>query len=174
VSRPHRKPRSLRLLAVGWLLASVGCGGQEAALTLPTPAELEGLYGPSVGVELSGNVVEVRAVQPADQLRRGGAVWAKVGPYIYLFSPQTRDLLTSWTGVAGVRVTTVDGRGRLVGRAVLERGTLNSVTWKKAINLAGRARLEGTERPSYILDLIEYGEETVEHEYGATYVREDR
>jgi hypothetical protein len=169
----RRALRSRALFAVAWVVAT-GCGGQEPALRLPTPAELEGIYGPSVEVELSGNVVDVRAVQPADQLRRGGSTWAKVGPYIYLFSPQTRDLFATYTGVAAVRVTTVDGRGRLVGRAILARGALNSVTWKKAINLAGRARLEGTERPSYILDLIEYGEETVEHEYGATYVREDR
>ena len=169
----RRALRSRLLFAVAWV-AATGCGGQEPALQLPTPDELEGIYGPSVGVELSGNVVDVRAVQPPDQLRRGGSTWAKVGPYVYLFSPQTRDLFATYTGVAAVRVTTVDGRGRLVGRAILARGALNSVTWKKAINLAGRARLEGTERPSYILDLIEYGEETVEHEYGATYVREDR
>lgn len=171
---PLRGRRFGLVLAVALLASTAGCGEPEPSLTLPTPADLEGLYGPSVQVDLSGNVVDVRAVQPADQLRRGGAVWAKVGPYIYLFSPQTRDLFETYTGIGGVRVTTVDGRGRLVGRAILERGTLNSVTWKRAINLAGRARLEGTQRPSYILDLIEYGEETVEHEYGTTYVGESR
>lgn len=164
-------PAFVRLVAV---LAAAACGGGEPALTLPGAADLEGLYGPGVSVELTGNVVDVRAVQPADQLRRGGATWAKVGPYIYLFSPQTRDLFEAWTGIGGVRATTVDGRGTLVGRALLERGTLNSVTWTKAINLAGRARLEGTRRPSYILDLIGYGEDLVEHEYGSAYVGEDR
>jgi hypothetical protein len=73
-----------------------------------------------------------------------------------------------------VRVTTVDGRERLVARALLSQGTLNSVTWNKAIGLAGRARLEGTQRPSYILELIDYGEEQAEYEYGSTYVKEGR
>lgn len=143
-------------------------------LTLPTAEEIHGIYGPSAEVTLKGNVVDVSVVQAADQLRRGGSVWAKVGPYIYLFTPQTQELFESYPGLGGVQVTTLDGRGRLIARAMLERGTLNGVTWKRAIGLAGRARIEGTQRPSYILDLIEYGEDLVEHEYSSRYVKDDR
>ena len=60
----------------------------------------------------------------------------------------------------------------MVARAILPQGTLNSVTWPRAVNLVGKARLEGTSRPSYILDLIEYGEETAEHEYSTRYVKD--
>jgi hypothetical protein len=151
----------------------VGCA-DEPGLTLPDDASLRGIYGENVQVSLKGNVVDVVVRQPADQLRRGGATWARVGPYIYLFSPQTRQLFEKYTGLGGVRVTTLDGRDRLVARALLPQGALNSVTWNKAIGLAGRARLEGTERPSYILELIDYGEELVEHEYGSNYVKETR
>ncbi len=100
-------------------------------------------------------------------------MWAKVGPYIYLFTPQTQELFEHYPGIGGVQVTTLDGRERMIARAMLERGTLNSVTWKRAIGLAGRARLEGTQRPSYILDLIQYGEDLVEHEYSSRYVKDD-
>ena len=140
-------------------------------LRLPTEADLAGLYGDGPKVSLNGNVVDVEVYQAADQLRRGGATWAKVGPFIYLFSPQTQDIFESWSGVGGVRVTTTDGRGRRVARAMLPRGTLNGVTWPRAINLVGKARLEGTRRPSYILDLIEYGEETADYEYSTRYVK---
>ncbi|MEJ2481841.1 MAG: hypothetical protein P8049_01580 [Gemmatimonadota bacterium] len=159
-------------LTIG-LSIPVGCAS-EPGLTLPDEGSLEGIYGDNVEVTLTGNVVDVVVRQPADQLRRGGATWAKVGPYIYLFSPQTRQLFEGYTGLGGVRVTTVDGRDRLVARALLPRATLNSVTWNKAIGLAGRARLEGTQRPTYILELIDYGEEQVEHEYGSYYVKEGR
>jgi hypothetical protein len=159
-------------LAVAPFIAS-GCAG-EPGLTLPDEGSLKGIYGENVEVTLKGNVVDVVVRQPSDQLRRGGATWAKVGPYIYLFSPQTRKLFEDYTGLGGVRVTTVDGRDRMVARALLPQGTLNSVTWNKAIGLAGRARLEGTQRPSYILELIDYGEEQAEHEYGSDYVKEGR
>lgn len=171
---------AIRGRVVWLLLVSLGITGGLAAcegepdLTLPSPEELEGVYGPAVDVELKGNVVDVHVIQPADQLRRGGAVWAKVGPYIYLFTPQTQQLFDSYPGLGGVQVTTMDGRERLIARAMLESRTLNGVTWRKAIGLAGRARMEGTQRPSYILDLIQYGEDLVEHEYSSRYVKDQR
>lgn len=162
---------ALASLGITWGLAACK---SEPDLTLPVPEELQGVYGPSVDVELKGNVVDVHVIQPADQLRRGGSVWAKVGPYIYLFTPQTQQLFDSYPGLGGVQVTTLDGRERLIARAMLERGTLNGVTWRKAIGLAGRARLEGTQRPSYILELIDYGEDLVEHEYSTRYVEDEQ
>jgi hypothetical protein len=161
----------LALLGMTW--AGAACRSAPD-LTLPEPEALEGIYGPGVAVELKGNVVDVHVIQPADQLRRGGAVWAKVGPYIYLFTPQTQQLFEDYPGLGGVQVTTLDGRERLIARAMLQSGTLNGVTWRKAIGLAGRARMEGTQRPSYILDLIEYGKDLVEHEYSSRYVKDQR
>jgi hypothetical protein len=173
---PLRLPAGSRLvrgaLVLALLSAGVGACEEEPGLQLPAAEQLEDLYGPGVSVELKGNVVDVVVRQPADQLRRGGSTWAKVGPYIYLFSPQTQKLFEDFSGLGGVRVTTLDGRDRLVARALLPQGTLNSVTWKKALGLAGRARLEGTQRPTYILELIDYGEDLVEHEYGSNYVRD--
>lgn len=172
----HRLARTCRpvvsrtaLLAAA-VLAIASCEAQDE-LRLPGESELTGLYGDGPSVVLNGNVVDVEVYQSADQLRRGGSTWAKVGPFIYLFSPQTKDVFESFSGVGGVRVTTLDGRGRMVARAMLPRATLNSLTWPRAINLVAKARLEGTRRPSYILDLIEYGENTAEYEYSSRYVK---
>jgi len=154
------------------VLASTTACAERPQLTLPTDAELAGLYGEGSTVTLNGNVVDVQVNQPADQLRRGGSTWAKVGPFIYLFSPQTQEIFETWSGVGGVRVTTTDGRDSLVARAMLPRATLNSLTWPRALHLVGKARLEGTRRPSYMLDLIEYGEENAEYEYSTRYVQD--
>lgn len=166
----------LALVVAGLLVAGammpVACRPREN-VTLPTASVLDTVYGRAVDVSLNGNVVEVRLTQDAEQLRRGGSVWAKAGPYIYLFTPQTRDLLVNFGGIGGVRVTTLDGSGDLVARALLERGTLSSITWKKAINTAAQARVNGTKRPQTMVDLAEYGEEHTNYEYGRKYIRSD-
>jgi hypothetical protein len=161
-------------------LARIACAvvllaGCEPAVdtSLPSDAELAGRFGPTVDLRMNGNVVEVSVSQSPEQLRRGGPIWAKAGPYIYLFTPQTQALFEEFGGVAAVRVTTVDGRDRLVARAMLERTRLNSVTWRRAINVAGRARVEATTRPNTMVDLIEFGEETTSFEYSDRYVRND-
>jgi hypothetical protein len=153
----------------------IGIGGCEAEprRELPTEAALDSVYGEPIDISLNGNVVEIVVTQDADQLRRGGSVWAKAGPYIYLFTPQTQELLEAYGGIGGVRVTTLDAHRRLVARALLERGTLNSVTWPRAINVAGRARVEGTQRPQTMVNLAKYGEEHTSFEYSRQYVGSD-
>ena len=168
------RARSWRLVAglIGFALATTGCA-PEPDRELPAEAALDSIYGGDVEITLNGNVVELTVTQDGAQLRRGGSIWAKAAPYIFLFTPQTRDLLERYGGIGGVRVTTVDGQGRFVARALLERATLNSVTWTRAINVAGRARVDGTRRPQTMLDLAEYGEEHTEFEYSREYVRSD-
>ena len=155
------------------LLAAVGACEPAVDLRLPSEAELAGLFGAGVELRLNGNVVEIQASQSPEQLRRGGPIWAKAGPYIYLFTPQTQSLFEDYGGVAGARVTTVDGRDRMIARALLRRSRLNSVTWRRAINVAGRARVEATTRPNTMVDLIEFGEENTEFTYSDRYVRTD-
>ena len=166
------KRRYAPIAIVAALTATVAgaCRG-EADPQLPTNAEIRNLYGPAADVLLKGNVVDVQVVQENSQLQRGGAVWAKVGPYIYLFSPPTQKLFELFPGLAGVRVRTVDESGTWVADALLRRGALNSVTWKTAMLKSARARSEGTKRPSYIIDLTRYGEEQTEFKYNSKYVR---
>lgn len=163
-----------RFLSAAWtaavLVVASACQA-DGDPQLPTNAEIRGVYGPTADVILKGNVVDVEVVQEAYQLQRGGAVWAKVGPYIYLFSAPTQGLFDLFPDLAAVRVRTVDESGDWVADALLRRSTLNGITWKQAMLKAAKARAEGTKRPSYIIDLIHYGEEQTDFKYNSKYVR---
>lgn len=153
------------------LLAAAGCQSEQE-LELPAPSELEGLYGERTEVGLEGNVVDVEATQDSDQLRRGGSLWARVGPYIYAFSPQTQEIFQKWSGVAAVRVRTVTPDGTEIARAMLRRDELTSVTWREAKARVVRARKEGTEKPGYLGDLVDYGEDHTQYEYSEQFVEQ--
>lgn len=156
-----------RTAGLAALLALASCG--EDDLTLPSPSEIEGMYGSGAEVRLNGNVVDVRVEQEADQLRRGGPLWARVGPYIYLFSPQTRELLQRHDGVAAVRVRTVAPDGERIAEALLPRDTLTSVTWREATQRVAKARQEGTANPAYLEALVRFGEDYARFEYAERY-----
>lgn len=153
------------------ILAAGGCTAPRDA-TLPTPEEAVSYYSYQGGLEarLSGNVVEIIASQPADQLRRGGSLWAKVGPFVLLFTEETHRLLEDYPGVAGVRVVTRIRNGPEVARALLSRTELTGVLWRRSLNIAGKARLDGTRRPSLLEDLVRWGEDHTEFEYNPRYV----
>ncbi len=166
-----RRLRRLRGAAfVGLALALVGC--EEPDLTLPTDAQVAEYFSASqiASAEMVGNVAQITIAQSASQLRRGGRLWAKMGPYIYLFSQPTQDLFRDFGGLAAVRVVTTVGNAE-VARALLARPTLNDITWRRALNVAGRARLEGTQKLTLLEDLIEFGEDHTEFEYNARYTR---
>ncbi len=88
----------IHLLAMSFILAPLGC--EEVDLALPSDSEAGAHYASSsdLTVRVSGNVVELTVDQPIRQVRRGGSLWAKVGPYIYLFSDQTEGLLREYPG----------------------------------------------------------------------------
>jgi hypothetical protein len=157
-------------MAGALLLAVMACRGESGAL--PEPDAVAEYYPTSgdLTVEMNGNVAEVSVQQPGEQLARGGALWAKVGPYIFLFSEGTRDLFADHPALAGVRVITRTGQGREVARALLQRDALNDIGWRRALNLAGRARLEGTERVGLIEELVRWGEEQTTFRYDTDYV----
>lgn len=173
--RGLRGSRRLRgWVALGLLPAALALGAcAEEELVVPTAEQVAGYYTSSsiTGVDMKGNVAEVTVRQDAAQLRRGGSMWARVGPYVYLFSQSTQDLFRDFNGLAGVRVVTRVGDAE-VARALLARDALNDITWKRALNVNGLARRDGTARPALIEDLIEYGEDhAAEHEYNARFVR---
>lgn len=147
-------------------LISLACQ-EEGNLALPDESDVEAAYTYEgrLSASMSGNVAEVRIVQADRQLRRGGTLWAKVGPYILLFSQETQDLFRKYPGLAGVRVITTNASGTEVARALLPRAALNDLTWKRALNIAGLARRDGTRRPTLLESLVRWGEDHTEYEY---------
>ncbi len=152
-------------------LVLTGCG-QQKPLTLPTTAQVRSQYDykGKMTVDMNGNVAEITVDQPVEQLRRGGTLWAKVGPYIFLFNSDTQKLFQDFPGLAGVRVITKLAGGHEIARAMLPRDTLNDLTWKRALNVAGHARKEGTDHPERMADLVKWGEDHTQFEYNPRYV----
>lgn len=165
-------------LAAIALLACTACDRilpHRADLTLPPIEEVRAIYernGLSNGTfAFSGNVVEITVPQDEDQIRRGGSLWARVGPFIYLFTPATREVFETWEGIAAVRVITKLESGAEVARARLDRGRLTDILWQRSLNILGRALNEGTDRPVLIEELVNWGEEYTEFRYNPDYVR---
>jgi hypothetical protein len=160
------------LLALVPLIACERVFPKKVELTLPTAAQADSIfteYGIHGQVAISGNVVELTANQAPDQLARGGALWAKVGPYIYLFTPATLEIFEQYPGVAAVRTRTAV-RDAEVARVMLVRDTLHSADWAHARNLLGHALKEGTSRPSRLEELVRWGERFTTFEYNPVYV----
>lgn len=163
-----RRSTGAALLAA---LALTACDGPRD-LTLPTAEEVEEAYeyDASLEAEITGNVATVRVQQDAQQLRRGGSLWARVGPYVFLFTEETRGLFEAHPGLAAVRVTTTVGQTE-VATALLARDALNDVLWRRALNISGRARRDGTGRVTLLEDLVDWGETHTEFEYNSRYTR---
>jgi hypothetical protein len=152
--------------------AVLGACQEPADLTLPTEEQLRSYYASVADlddVQVNGNVALIVVRQSPQQLRRGGSLWAKVGPYIYLFSEETRQLFTDYSGLAAVRVITRTSDTSTVANALLARDELSDVLWRRSLNIAGLARRDGTERVTLLEDLIEWGEDHTEHEYNGRY-----
>ena len=161
------------LWAPALLLLGLTSGCEERDLTLPSPSAIEGAfqYDGSLSVSLNGNVAEVTITQPEVHLRRGGALWAKVGPYVLLFSQESEDLFRDYPGLAGIRVVTTVPGGMEVARALLPRDSLNEITWRRALNISGLARRDGTRRPNLLEDLVRWGEDHTEYTYNPRFTR---
>ncbi len=121
-------------------------------------------------VRVSGNVVEVIVEQPYQQLERGGSLWARVGPFVYLMTPSTRAVFDEFPGVAAVRVVTRLPDGDEVARAMLRRDAMSDVRWRRTLNILGHALQDGRENPRKLEELTEWGEERTEFSYNPDYV----
>ena len=160
----------INVVTMSVVLGALAC--EKAELGMPSEVAVEALYSSSdLTARVTGNVIEITVDQPVRHVRRGGALWAKVGPYIYLFTEETEALFRAYPGLSGVRVITRTGRnGTEVARAFLHRETLNEITWRRSKNIAGKARTEGTRRPVMLEELVSWGQEHTEYEYSADFV----
>ena len=164
----------------GWMLVGLLLGltsaCEERDLTVPTADEVEEAftYQGALSVSMSGNVAVVTVTQPERQIRRGGTLWAKVGPYVVLFSQEAEGLFRNYPGLAGIRVVTKVPGGTEVARALLPRDGLNDLTWRRALNIAGLARRDGTQRPTLLEDLVNWGEDHTDFESNPRFTRSSR
>ena len=174
LQRNRHSPKKLlvsRFLCIFFGFYALGCA--KVDLTLPSDREVADIFAssPSVSASMNGNVVEVIVEQPLYQIRRGGHLWAKVGPYIYLFTAETESIFQQFPGVAGVRVVTrTSRRSTEVARALLYSDRLNSITWQRALNIAGKARRDGSGRPTFLEELIRWGEDHTDYGYSEEFV----
>ena len=170
---PYRKNpmRNAKKITADMLALTSGCEEQE--LTVPSAKQVEAAfsYEGSLSAEMNGNVAEVKVSQSDRDLRRGGTLWAKVGPYVVLFSEESERLFLDYPGLAGIRAVTVSSDGAEVARALLTRDELNDVTWRRALNISGLARREGTRRPTLIEDLVQWGEDHTDFTYNPRFSR---
>lgn len=166
-----------RLMRAVWapalLLLALTTGCEERDLTIPSTSAVEDAfqYDGSLSVSINGNVAEVTITQPERQIRRGGTLWAKVGPYVLLFSQESENLFRDYPGLAGIRVVTTVPGGVEVARAILPRDTLNDLTWRRALNISGLARRDGTMRPTLLENLVRWGEDHTEYTYNPRFTR---
>ncbi|MCG6955787.1 MAG: hypothetical protein LJF04_07340 [Gemmatimonadetes bacterium] len=163
----------MRRLDVAAMAAVTLLGGcvTKPNLALPTAKEVEAhyTYGGKLTARMNGNVAEVTVVQPTAQITRGGVLWAKVGPYILLFSDDTQSLFKDYPGLAAVQVKTELGGGGEIARALLTRNELSDILWLRSLNIAAKARRDGTKRPSLLDDLVRWGEEHTQYQYNKKY-----
>jgi len=163
-----RGMRAVLALLAGTVLAACE---EPVDLTLPTAEAVESSYEYAGGLEadINGNVAVLTVVQSSQQLRRGGTMWAKVGPYIFLFTEETHALFEAYPGLAGVRVVTRVRGGSQVASAVLGRSDMTGVQWRRALNIAGQARRDGTHSLTLLESLIRWGEDHTDFEYNSRF-----
>lgn len=166
---PIRRP--LAGLALLFLAAVSGgaCAPQEE-LPVPDADQVSGYYEitSDFSVQMDGNVAEITVQQSPTQLRRGGSLWARMTPYMYLFTGATQQLFVDYPGLAGIRLVTRAGDTE-VARVTLARNALNELTWRRTLNIAGKARRDGGSRLTLLEDLIQWGEDHTEFEYNTRY-----
>lgn len=166
------------LVVVGTVVG--GAGGCErveeyvdAQPSPPPVSEVAVYYAQYRGVDsvrMSGNVAVLHVEQPFDQLERGGSLWARVGPFVYLMTPATRAAFTDHEGLAAVRVITHLPSGEEVARAMLRRDALSGIQWRRTLNILGHALQSGQESPRKLEELTEWSEQHTEFRYNPDYV----
>ncbi len=158
--------RKLVLTILG-LAGALGCNSAPADMVLPSTDEVAGWYGEGTSADFNGNLLEIKGPMEDDYIRRGGHLWARSGPYFFLFNVHVRDLMLNYPDIAAVRVTAVTEGGEEIAVATLLRDDMNEYRWREALSRSSLAQREGTRNPRLVERLITFGEDHTEFHYGA-------
>jgi hypothetical protein len=149
-------------LLVGLL---IGCSGEHRDWVLPDPGVAATWFGPGTEASIDGNVLEIRGTMDSEHLRRGGRIWARSGPYFYLFNVHVQQMLHEYPDLAAVRVRTFTAEGDEIAVAMLTRDRLTEPRWREGLARASLAQQEGTSNPRLLERLIQFGEDNTAFEY---------
>ncbi len=151
--------------AVLWLAGAAGCDSGPATMELPSTSEVTEWYGEGTSADFNGNLLEIKGPMQDDYIRRGGRLWARSGPYFFLFNVHVRDLMQNYPDIAAVRVTAVTEAGEEIAVATLLRDDMNEYRWREALARSSLAQREGTRNPRLVERLITFGEDHTEFRY---------
>jgi hypothetical protein len=154
-----------RFISLACVLFLPGCEEPSEQLVLPDPGAVQSWFGEGTEAEFEGNVLSITGAIEADYLRRGGRLWARSGPYFYLFNVHVQKLLLDYPDIAAVRATAVTESGEVLSVATLQRTRLNEARWREALARASLAQTEGTENPRLVERLIQFGEDFTDFRY---------
>ncbi len=154
--------RSAVLLIPFILLGLVACSRAEEEVVLPDPETLEPWFEGNADVTLDGRRLVVAATMDPEHLARGGRLWQRATPYFYLFNVHIRQVLTDYPSVEGVDVIVHSESGDTLSRVSLNRRALNTYQWDDALAYTSRAQSQGTERPVFVVELLDWADEHVD------------
>lgn len=165
----HRFHRGRLALALSLALLAAACTAERGEWVLPDPAAVSAWYGSDAVATIDGNLLEIRGTMDPEFLRRGGSLWARSGPYFYLFNVHVQQLLQDYPDLAGVRATVTDEEGEEIASAMITRADLNEFRWREALARASLAQRDGTRNPRTVERLILFGEEhAADFSYGGS------
>lgn len=156
----------LRVLIVLGIAGVAGCDSAPAGMQLPSTDEVAEWYGEGTSADFNGNRLEITGPMEDDYIRRGGRLWARSGPYFFLFNVHVRDLMVNYPDIAAVRVTAVTESGEEIAVATLLRDDMNEYRWREALARSSLAQRDGTRNPRLVERLITFGEDHTEFHYG--------
>jgi hypothetical protein len=153
-------------LGMALLLGVVGCAREARARVLPPTSEVTEWFGEGTTAEFNGNLLAITGPMEPEHIRGGGQLWARSGPYFFLFNVHIRDLMVEYPDIAAVRATVVTADGDYLASATLNRDRMNEFRWREALAQSSLAQRQGTENPRLIEQLVRFGQDNTEYDYG--------
>src|SRR5690606_13784509 len=129
------------------------------------PEVLEGWFQGEAEVTLDGQRLVIDATMDPVHLARGGQLWQRATPYFYLFNVHIRQVLLDYPSIEWVDVIVRGEDGEPLAQVALNRSSLNSYQWDHGVAYTSRAQREGTERPIYVAELLDWADEHVDEVY---------